>query len=289
MATPDLAKVSNSLLPEANLDEATNEEELPIVTAEGNGSATAVIVGTVSIPARLDALTSLVRDKLKPGLDKSLQNELGELLSLIPELDSSYHERFIPLIEIAVLALLSETPNTPLAKGIRKDLEHRVHRSPVAAIIQGGDSPATRVILGLGTLLCLVIPLLVIFVSKVLTLTPGGTLGGEFTLLILVATVGAVGSAVSIMVRIQDFESFKNTNPSILFLTGFFKPIIGMTFALFVFVTLNSGLIPVTIVTENEQYFYAALAFVSGFSERFAQDIATRTEETIVAVQSAQL
>ena len=111
----------------------------------------------------------------------------------------------------------------------------------------------------------------------------------ESSLFVLVAIAGAVGSAVSIMVRIQDFMHLKNTDPSVLFFTGFFKPIIGTAFALFVFAILSSGLIPVTIDPAKARYFFAALAFVSGFSERFAKDVATRTEQTIVAVQSSSL
>jgi hypothetical protein len=89
------------------------------------------------------------------------------------------------------------------------------------------------------------------------------------------------------MVRIQDFESLKNTDPTILFLIGLFKPIIGVVFALFVFAVLRSRLLPIEIVTTNEFYFFAALAFVSGFSERFAQDMITRAEETFAADRSA--
>jgi hypothetical protein len=104
-----------------------------------------------------------------------------------------------------------------------------------------------------------------------------------------VAIAGAVGSVVSIMIRIQDFESYKNSDPALLFFTGLFKPIIGTAFALFVYMTMNSGLIPITITTTNSQYFFMALGFVAGFSERFAKDIVTHTEEMIVAIQSAKL
>jgi hypothetical protein len=73
-----------------------------------------------------------------------------------------------------------------------------------------------------------------------------------------------------------------------LFFTGFFKPIIGTAFALFVFATLKAGLIPLAIDESVEGlYFFAALAFVSGFSERFAKDIAERAEQTVVAVQAS--
>ena len=286
MTSQEIAKVSKDLTAELASQEMKDRTELAMDTPKANGSTTAVMVHTESVPTRLNALTSSIRDKLRPGLEESLQEELATLLKLLPELDGSHNERYIPLIEIAVLSLLSERPNLTLAKGIREDIVDRVHRSPLVMMIRGGGSPPTRVILGLGSLLYFVIPFLILLPTF---LTQTNIFGLEFSPLILVAISGAIGSIVSIMVRIQDFETLKNSDPSLLFFTGLFKPVIGTAFALFVFMTLNSGLIPIIVNATNPQYFFIALAFVSGFSERFAKDIVTRTEETIVAVQSAKL
>jgi len=106
-------------------------------------------------------------------------------------------------------------------------------------------------------------------------------LGLDSSLLILVGLAGALGSIVSIMVRIQDFGKAGDADQSVLFFTGFFKPVIGMSFALFVFAVLSAGILPITIEPEKSRYFFAALGFVSGFSERFASDVASRTEGVI--------
>jgi hypothetical protein len=60
-------------------------------------------------------------------------------------------------------------------------------------------------------------------------------------------------------------------------------PIIGMSFAMFVFACLNAGIFPLPLkwMAPAAGYFFLALAFVSGFSERFAQDIASRAESSI--------
>ena len=105
--------------------------------------------------------------------------------------------------------------------------------------------------------------------------------GIDVSILLWVGLAGALGSIVSIMVRLQDFTLLPNGDPSILFFTGFFKPVVGASFALFVFAALKAGLIPVTIESDKEMYFFMALSFVSGFSERFAKDIATKTEQKI--------
>jgi hypothetical protein len=161
MATPDITTISNSFTAEPT----SNKAESLTDTQDANISKSSVTVQTLSIPMKVEALTSLVRAKLKHVLDEPLQEELAALLNLIPELDTSYNERFMPIVEIAVRSLLSETPNMALAKGIREDIERRVHRSPIITIIRGGGSPPTRVILGLGTLLYIVIPLIIFLLS----------------------------------------------------------------------------------------------------------------------------
>jgi hypothetical protein len=149
-------------------------------------------------------------------------------------------------------------------------------------IIRGGEPPPTRGILGLGTLLHFVILALVIFLPSALAKIDIFSIVPLFLLV-------AIESVISILVRLQDSELLKNTDPTMLFLTGLFKPIIGTTFALFVFAMLSSGLIPVTVDPAKAPYFFTALAFVSGFSERFAKDIAAWAEGTLMAVQSTKL
>jgi hypothetical protein len=79
------------------------------------------------------------------------------------------------------------------------------------------------------------------------------------------------------MVRIDEFNRWP-PDPSILFFTGLFKPIIGFFFAIFVVLVLNSGIVQIGIAEERQVYFFLAISFIAGFSERFARDIATQTE-----------
>src|SRR5690349_16297513 len=118
-----IANVPSCVTPKANKNQATNGKGAVIGSSETKSSTTAVAVSTVLPPSKADALTSLVKSKMKPGLDETLQKELAELLNLIPELDGTYQERFIPLVEIAILSLFDETPNIALAQGVREDIE----------------------------------------------------------------------------------------------------------------------------------------------------------------------
>lgn len=229
---------------------------------------------------RLDALMADVRKNLRPGSEDQVQSELAKILKLLPYLRSNEYAHLIGSAEIAIAALLVDKPNVKLAEGLRESIEFHVRpaRNPLTAIIRGG-TPPTRVILGLGVLLYLALPLA--FIQLPRWLDRKELFGIETELLIMVAFAGALGSIVSIMVRIQDFAGLKDTDPSVLFFTGFFKPVIGASFALFIFAAIRSGLIPVTIKEGTERYFLLALAFVAGFSERFARDIVSSTERKV--------
>jgi hypothetical protein len=79
------------------------------------------------------------------------------------------------------------------------------------------------------------------------------------------------------MVRLDEFNRWP-PDPSILFFTGLFKPIIGFLFAIFVLLVLNSGIVQISLAEERQAYFFMATSFIAGFSERFARDIATQAE-----------
>jgi hypothetical protein len=69
-----------------------------------------------------------------------------------------------------------------------------------------------------------------------------------------------------------------------MYLVGFTRPILGILFAVFVFAVISAGLLP--LLVEEPSFFWAAVAFVAGFSERLAPDVASRTEATILAGDS---
>lgn len=215
-------------------------------------------------------------------LDPAIQRELAALTNLLPLLAKANESILTAQAQIAAEALLGEEPNADLAKGVIKRLGERLKARTgmfSSAIRQG--SPAVRVVLGLGVLLYLGLPLAMAtfpFFSKYDTV-----FGISIQMLGLVAFAGALGSIISIMVRLHQFSSIRTPDPAILFFTGLFKPIVGTAFALFIFVVLSSGLLPVAIAEEKARYFFAALSFVAGFSERFAQDVVSKTELAVVS------
>ena len=93
---------------------------------------------------------------------------------------------------------------------------------------------------------------------------------------------GAVGAMVSVMWRMShdnlslNYEAGRRN----LMLLGAFRPVIGMVFGLFSYVVFASGLFHVEAAGNGTQqfFFYCALAFIAGFSERYAQDMLNQAE-----------
>ncbi len=110
-------------------------------------------------------------------------------------------------------------------------------------------------------------------------------------LLLLVAASGMLGSAISILLRIDDFDQPEDHHerPSYVLpiFIGAFKPIIGLSFGLLLFAIMNSGIIPLKIDEDNvqgrqEEFFFCAIAFTVGFSERLARDVIKKAETFIL-------
>jgi hypothetical protein len=88
--------------------------------------------------------------------------------------------------------------------------------------------------------------------------------------------MGAVGAIISVLTRMASkgsdaFVDYEVGRPS-LRRVGSFRPVIGAVFAVVVYFALRSGLVQLeTGPGEQQVYFYAALAFIAGFSERRAR------------------
>lgn len=89
-------------------------------------------------------------------------------------------------------------------------------------------------------------------------------------------SMGAVGAVVSVLTRMASkgsdaFVDYEVGRPS-LRRVGSFRPVIGAVLAVVLYFALESGLISLkTGEAGTTNYFYAALAFIAGFSERKAR------------------
>jgi hypothetical protein len=88
---------------------------------------------------------------------------------------------------------------------------------------------------------------------------------------------GGMGAAVSVLLRMakgsfaQDYELGRKTNRRL----AMARPFVGAAFAVMILLLLKSGLVDIGGLSTREQtiYFYAAVGFLAGFSERWARVI----------------
>jgi hypothetical protein len=194
------------------------------------------------------------------------QKELAAAIRLIGDIattDKPWIRKNLQLlgsIDTAVKAVLRESPQIEYAKRTRKQVHRRVHPVFGTGLLESlkrsvRSSPLAVVIVGLFITFILLtfVPLL----SRGLdlsSLTVGTFLKINPSVLLLIGTVGALGSMASIMVRIRDaFAAYTtSSDPWPWFFFGLFKPIIGALFALFIFAIIKSGLLPLEVTGDTE-------------------------------------
>jgi hypothetical protein len=101
--------------------------------------------------------------------------------------------------------------------------------------------------------------------------------GFDLSEFITTFVAGAIGAIVSVMSRMSsgnldiDFE----TRRGFLALLGGFRPLIGAIFGVALYFGMASGILPIEPPSEETQtfFFLTFLAFLAGFSERWAQDM----------------
>lgn len=96
---------------------------------------------------------------------------------------------------------------------------------------------------------------------------------------------GGIGAVLSVMTRLtgNNLSVDPAAGRRLVLLAGSFRPLIGGIFAFAVYVFVEGGLLPirVTVVGLQATYFFLGIAFLAGFSERFAQDAVTRAGAVI--------
>jgi hypothetical protein len=92
----------------------------------------------------------------------------------------------------------------------------------------------------------------------------------------LAAGLGAFVSVLARMTRGQLLLSYES-GKAIMRLLGLIRPLLGALFGAAVYVLLAGGLVTIDPPKDkSELFFYIGIAFISGFSERFAQDMVAR-------------
>ena len=104
--------------------------------------------------------------------------------------------------------------------------------------------------------------------------------------------MGALGSITSLVVRSKKYIEQSEEEEKDLFFVGFLHPFVGMSFAIFTVALIESGIfLSVSGIPDNSTaiqnrertsrtvYYYMAIAFIAGFSERLVQDLISKTDK----------
>jgi hypothetical protein len=92
--------------------------------------------------------------------------------------------------------------------------------------------------------------------------------------LFMVAAMGGVGAIISVMSRMAGkgaFSADHEVGRKMVRRLGSLRPFIGATFAVALYFGFSSGVVGLLNTTEKSLSFYAVIAFLSGFSERWAR------------------
>jgi hypothetical protein len=109
--------------------------------------------------------------------------------------------------------------------------------------------------------------------------------------LVVAAFFGMLGSAVSIMLRLADYEARPRRTREFLYLTGLLLPLVGIAFACVTCALFNSGMVNFPLASGqslDNPYFYVVIGFLSGFSERFTRNLLSTTETALSATESGK-
>ena len=122
----------------------------------------------------------------------------------------------------------------------------------------------------LGMLFCL----LIAAATTALVAVTAGLLDKPAT---VAALGGAIGATVSVLSRMSSggLRLTPESGTKTIRALGFMRPVIGAVFGAVIYVFLDGGIVEIFSPPSggSELAFYAGLGFLSGFSERFAQDV----------------
>jgi len=101
-----------------------------------------------------------------------------------------------------------------------------------------------------------------------------------------VIAAGGLGATLSVMSRLtaNRLSVDAGADTALIRLAGGFRPVVGAVFGLALYTFIEADLLPINVTVTGQKltYFYLAVAFLAGFSERFAQDAITKAGAAIV-------
>jgi hypothetical protein len=101
----------------------------------------------------------------------------------------------------------------------------------------------------------------------------------EPQLLVLILIFAGIGSTTSILTRLAKIDLRDETSSFSVYVSGFSRPFVAVSFAVVVYFILDTKIVDITIgkaTGDHAAGLYVVTSFLCGFSERFGKDIIAR-------------
>lgn len=185
---------------------------------------------------------------------------VARLIKLLPVLRAHGDLQLVVNAGIAVEHLLKSPPNLGLAAEIVDDLRGTMGlRTPASFYLMAG-------------MVLFMVTALVVFLALSTAYAPEA-----WRHWYAVAIFGGLGSIASIASRFSEYRTIYANSATHLVGHGLTKPLLGVILGLFVAVVIHADLLPLEDGASRPAL-SMAFAFIAGFSERFARDVAGRVE-----------
>lgn len=229
----------------------------------------------------LEALEALQEANPKVLADKRAARIVADLVALAESLSRSRQpESVYRQARVAVRAVAAG--NLDLAEAIVAALKRQVSADAPAYLVLKGAVAPFLIVVALGAIAFA----LQFWVLKSTSATPLSLEASaavvwnalSSNIIVVSATFGLLGSLVSVLLRLSDFDGSRRSRQFLLFAGGVL-PVVGAIFATVVCAIFASGIVGTNLVAEPlgsapaTIFFYVVAGFVAGFSERFARGL----------------
>ena len=230
--------------------------------------------------AFVKALFAKLEPRLAKELDVDTQTELAELAHLLMTMSLKAIDKHRAAFEAAFILLATGSPNILVIRSLRVNLAMAEQKdaSVFARLLYHvcGKTPLTAVLAALASALVLSFLVVIAMHQAHRWLSSMYDLGAlPIPQIMLLVHAAFLGSIVSVIVRVRDFLHPAQSTPLLLYVSVLTKPFVAVTFALLAYSVLKAGLVSslgVNLGGPQAPFLAWALGFLSGFSERFAQD-----------------
>lgn len=208
--------------------------------------------------------------------DKRAATILAHLVALADSLSRARQpESVYRQARLAVRAVTAG--HLDLAENIVKSLRMEVSSNAPAYLVLKGAVVSFLTVVALGLITFAVY----FWVGRTETLEQSSLIAWDAlskNIVVVSATFGLLGSLVSVLLRLSDFDGSRRSRQFLLF-TGGVLPIVGAVFATVVCAIFASKIVGTSLIPDPASgtpvsiYFYMVVGFVAGFSERFARNL----------------